>query len=129
VSDLHALVGFVVLAVYTVGWVWAIVAIFLPGRAPGRGFWVWLTVEQTAAGVQALIGIVLLLMGRRPSDWLHLVYGFGPIVIFLIGHALARELKRGSSTAPIPPWAIFGAASFISFGLSMRALMTGLGIG
>jgi hypothetical protein len=128
-SGLHAAVGYALLVIYTVGWVWAVVTIFLPGRDPGRGFWVWLTVQQTAAGVQAVIGIVLLLAGRRPTTWLHFVYGFGPIAIFLVAHGLARELKRSGSTPSIPPWAVFGAASFICFGLSMRALMTGLGTG
>lgn len=128
-SSVHTVAGFALLAIYTVGWVWAIVTIFLPNRDPGRGFWVWLSVAQVAAGVQALIGIVLLLMGRRPTDWLHIVYGFGPILILLIGHALARELRRGSTGLSFPVWGVFGAASFICFGLSTRALMTGLGIG
>jgi len=50
-------------------------------------------------------------------------------VILLIGHALARELRRGSTNLRLPPFAVFGAASFICFGLSLRALMTGLGMG
>jgi hypothetical protein len=128
-SSVHAVVGFALLAIFTVGWVWAVVAVFLPKRDPGRGFWIWLSVAQIAAGLQAVLGVILLLMGRQPTDWLHLVYGFGPILILLIGHALSRELKRGSTGLKIPPWGVFGAASFICFGLSLRAWMTGLGMG
>jgi hypothetical protein len=128
-SSVHAVIGFALLAIYTVGWVWAVVAFFLPRKDPGRGFWIWLSVAQVAAVAQALIGIVLMLMGRVLPDTLHLVYGFGPIAILAIGHALARELRRGSTGLKLQPWAVFGMASFICFGLSTRALMTGLGIG
>jgi hypothetical protein len=76
-----------------------------------------------------LIGVILLLLGYRPSSWLHYVYGFGPLVILAIGHALAREVKRQSAAIPLEPWGVFGLAAFICFGLSLRALMTGLGMG
>ena len=127
-SDVHTVVGFAVLGVFTVGWVWAGVAAILR-RDPGRHFWTWLVVAQTTAGVQALIGAILLIAGRRPSTWLHLVYGFGPLLILPIGHGLARELRRQRVSLPIEPWGVFGLAAFICFGLSLRALMTGLGLG
>jgi hypothetical protein len=89
-----------------------------------------LTVAQVAAGLQALIGIVLLLLGRRPTEWLHYVYGFGPILILIIAHALARDLQKTQPGAkPIQPWVPFAFAAFICFGLTLRGLMTGLGIG
>lgn len=126
---IHRYAGYVVVAVFTVGWLWGLGAAIVR-RGPGERFWVWLTVAQVVAAVQALVGVVLLLMGRRPTDWLHLVYGFGPLVIFAIGHMMARELQRAEGGAPpIPPWVVFAAAGFISFGLSSRALMTGLGVG
>lgn len=124
----HRYVGFALVAVFTVGWLWGLGAAIVR-RGPGERYWIWLAVAQVVAGIQAVIGIVLLLMGLRPSDWLHLVYGFGPLVIFAIGHVMARELQRAEGKPPIPPWAIFAAAGFIAFGLSTRALMTGLGIG
>ncbi len=124
----HRYVGFAVVAVFTVGWLWGLAAAIVR-RGPGERYWIWLAVAQVVAGIQAVIGIVLLVMGLRPSDWLHLVYGFGPLVIFAIGHVMARELQRADGKPPIAPWAIFAAAGFIAFGLSTRALMTGLGIG
>jgi hypothetical protein len=66
----------------------------------------------------------MFLAGGRPSTWLHYVYGFGPLAIFGIGHLLARDEAFRTR-----PWAPFALASFISFGLSQRALTTGLGIG
>jgi hypothetical protein len=128
-SRVHEVVGFIVLGVFTLGWIWAGWAA-LRRREPGERFWTWLVVAQSVAGAQAAIGLILLAMGLRPSTWLHYVYGFGPLVILAIGHGLARELRRGRVEIPmLEPWGVFGLASFICFGLSLRALMTGLGIG
>jgi hypothetical protein len=126
----HEIVGFVVLGIFTVGWIWGAGALVLR-RDPGERFWTWITVEQVIAAVQALIGITLLLLGYRPDTWLHLVYGFGPLVIFGIAHAMSREAAGGrvGDSAWTRPWVVFTGASFICFGLALRALMTGLGIG
>jgi hypothetical protein len=129
-SKVHETIGFFVLAVFTVGWVWGVGALILR-RDPGERFWTWLTVAQVVAAVQALVGIVLLLIGLRPSTWLHLVYGFGPLVILGVAHLMSREVSGGQAGGGrwTQPWVLFTAASFICFGLSLRALMTGLGVG
>lgn len=130
-TRIHETVAFVVVAVFTVGWVWGLGALLIR-KDPGTRFWTWITVEQVVAAVQALIGIALLLLGRRPSTWLHLVYGFGPLAILWIGHLMSREVSSGQAAGGsrwTQPWVIFTGASFICFGLSLRALMTGLGIG
>jgi hypothetical protein len=128
VSGVHEAIGFVVVGVFSVGWVWGGLA-WIRHRPPGDRFWNWLTVAQVVAGVQAVIGIVLLLMGRRPTSWLHYVYGFGPILILAIAHQVAREGRRvRSDTLPLAPWIPFAVASFVCFGLTLRALMTGLGL-
>jgi len=129
-TQIHETVAFVVVAVFTVGWVWGIGALVLR-KDPGERYWTWITVEQVIAALQAVIGITLLLLGRRPSTWLHLVYGFGPLVILGLAHLMSREVSTGQveGGAWTRPWVIFAGASFICFGLSLRALMTGLGIG
>jgi hypothetical protein len=123
VSDFHRYVGFLVVGTFAIGWLFGIV-LWVTRRRAGDWFWRWLVAAQVLAVAQALVGIVLLLMGRRATDWLHLVYGFGPIAILAIGHLLARE-----EPFRLRPWIPFALASFICFGLSLRALMTGLGIG
>jgi hypothetical protein len=108
---------------FSIGWLFGIV-LWVTRRQAGDWFWRWLVAAQVLAIAQALVGIVLLVMGRRPTEWLHYVYGFGPIAILAIGHLLAREEQFRSR-----PWIPFALASFICFGLSLRALMTGLGLG
>ena len=61
----HEAIGFVVVAVFTVGWIWGGGALILK-RDPGERFWTWITVEQVLAGGQAAIG-VLLLVARLPA--------------------------------------------------------------
>jgi hypothetical protein len=123
VSEIHRAVGFVVVAIFGIGWLFGLV-LWVARREAGDWFWRWLVAAQVVAIVQALIGLILVLAGRTPTTWLHYVYGFGPLVIFAIGHLLAREEAFRAK-----PWAPFALASFISFGLSLRALTTGLGIG
>ena len=116
-------------AIFAIGWLWPLGAL-IARRGPGERYWQWLMVAQVTAGLQVLIGIVLLLLGRRPTEWLHYVYGFGPIVILIIAHALARDLQKTQPGAkPIQPWVPFAFAAFICFGLTLRGLMTGLGVG
>jgi hypothetical protein len=123
VSELHRYVGYLVVGTFAVGWLLGLL-LWVTRRQTGDWFWRWLVAAQILAVAQAIVGIVLLLMGRRPTQWLHLVYGFGPIVILAIGHLLARE----EAFRP-RPWIPFALASFICFGLSLRALTTGLGLG
>ena len=44
----HEAIGFVVVAVFTVGWLWGGGALVLK-RDPGERFWTWITVEQILA--------------------------------------------------------------------------------
>lgn len=124
----HTVMGFAVVAVFTVGWMWGGWAL-LRKESPGERFWRWLTMAQVVAGVQALLGIVLLLLGQRPTDVLHYVYGFGPIAVLVVAHVVARESQEGTGERRLQAWVPFSLGSFICFGLSLRALMTGLGAG
>lgn len=122
-SSIHLYAGFAIVALFGAGWVWGLGA-WLAKRGPGEWFWRWLAVVQVVAVVQAVLGVWLLVSGRVLPQTLHLVYGLGPLVILGIAHALARDRNFERR-----PWVAFGFASFICFGLSLRALMTGLGIG
>ena len=134
-SALHRVIGFAVVAIFALGWIWGLWA-KVARREPGDGFWTWLTVAQVVAGAQALLGTILLLIGRRVEaegalgGTLHYVYGYLPQLLFVFAHVIARE---GNARAigidrPIRSWVPFAWVSFISFGLTLRALMTGLGL-
>lgn len=137
-SEIHRILGFLVVGVFTVGWLWGLGA-WIAKRGPGDGYWVWLTIAQVVAGTQAILGIVLLVFGRRLvaegtlGGLLHYVYGLLPLLLFVIAHVIARAGNASmvglDETKRIRPWVPFAWAAFISFGLTSRALMTGLGIG
>ncbi len=122
-TELHHYVGYSVVGVFSIGWLFGLV-LWLSKRGAGDWFWRWLVAAQVIAIGQALVGVVLLLLGERPPTALHYVYGFGPIVILAIAHGLARDANFRRN-----PWVPFAMASFICFGLTLRALMTGLGTG
>jgi hypothetical protein len=135
VSALHRVVGFAVVAIFALGWIWGLGA-KLSRRDPGDRFWTWLTVAQIVAALQALLGTLLLLVGRRVDaegalgGLLHYVYGYLPLLLFVVGHVVARagNARAIGIDRPIQPWVPFAWVSFISFGLTLRALMTGLGL-
>jgi hypothetical protein len=116
--------------VIVAGWallaLWALAALLL-NRAPRGAFWNLLGVLQVILGVQIVLGVVLFAMGRAPVSqgptWLHYVYGAaGPVVVLAVAH---RQARRFSSVS----WMVFGVAALVNFGLTFRALQTGLGWG
>ena len=135
-SEVHKYIGFAVVGVFTLGWVWGIGA-WISKRGPGERYWTWLAVAQVIAVAQALLGITLLVIGRRMAtagalgDVLHYVYGLLPILLFVFAHVVARSgnARIVGIDRPVRAWVPFAWASFICFGLTSRALMTGLGIG
>ena len=135
VSALHRVIGFAVVAAFALGWIWGLGA-KVARREPGDGYWTWLAVAQVIAVAQAFLGTILLLLGRRLEaegvlgGTLHYVYGYLPLLLFVFAHVVARagDARAIGIDRPLRPWVPFAWASFISFGLTLRALMTGLGL-
>ena len=136
--EVHKVIGFAVVGIFAVGWIWGLGA-WISKRGPGDRFWLWLTVAQVAAGLQAILGIVLFLSGHRVvagsslQNSLHYVYGLLPLLLFVFAHIVARagnaSLVGFDARRRIASWVPFAWAAFICFGLTLRALMTGLGSG
>lgn len=132
---LHRVIGFGVVAIFAAGWIWGLGAKVLR-RGPGEPYWTWLAVAQVVAGIQAVVGTILLLSGARVQaegalgGLLHYVYGYLPLLLFAVAHVVARAgtAKAIGIDRPVQPWVPFAWASFVSFGLTLRALMTGLGM-
>ena len=133
-SALHRIIGFLVVATFALGWIWGLGA-RIARREPGDMYWTWLAVAQVVAGAQALLGTILLLLGRRLEaagvlgGTLHYVYGYLPLLLFVFAHVVARagDARVIGIDRPLRSWVPFAWASFISFGLTLRALLTGLG--
>jgi hypothetical protein len=121
-TEVHKIIAFGVVAIFGVGFIWGIGA-WAIRRSPGAAFWTWVAVAQVVAGVQALIGIGLFIAGyRRPV--LHYGYGIFPIVALIVAHSVARSPEYADR-----PWLPFAFAAFVCFGLTLRALATGLAAG
>ena len=116
----HSAIGWAIVAAFGLIWLWGMGALIVR-KGPGRWFWRLLAFVQATILVQGVAGVTQLLMGRRVSS-LHYVYGVVfPVLVLMVAHVVAREQFAHR------PWLPFAMASFFCFGLTLRALMTGLG--
>lgn len=117
------------------GIVGALVVILLAGivlrvfgreEAP-RTFWVLQHYTENVLVIQVLLGLVLLMAGHRvvggPLVWLHYLYGSLFPLIAIVGGRIAA-LRRDERDYVGLTW-----GAFFAVGLTLRALMTGLGWG
>jgi hypothetical protein len=114
-----------------------------------RRFWPLLRAAQGAVVVEAVIGAVLLIMGRKGYGSLHLLYGVLPIAISLVAEQLrlssaemvlaARGLEDAQAVGRLPEaeqrsvvvaivrreLGVMAVAALVIFGLAVRAATTG----
>ncbi len=90
-KDVHIVVGCLALGLNLLAFFLGAFAWFR--RRPSTWFWRVLRGGQAMVAVEAALGGVLLLMGRKASD-LHLLYGLLPLVVAL----LAEQLKLSAAT-------------------------------
>lgn len=136
-SEIHRILGFAVVGLFSIGWLFGL-ALRIGRRPAGEWFWRWLVAAQVVAVLQAILGTMMLVAGRRLNTGgtlggvLHYVYGYLPLLLFIIAHVIARagnaSMLGFDEGRRIAPWVPFAWASFICFGLTLRALMTGLGL-
>jgi uncharacterized membrane protein len=119
----HTLIGFAIVIGWGVLFLWG-VAVWILRRDPTQWFWRLLAVLQVLLGVQLAAGLVLLATGHRLPSLLHLGYGaVFPTIALVVAHVLARSLEDDFDAHKI-----FAVAAFVVFGLTLRALTTGLGL-
>lgn len=124
-DSVHRFVGYSIPAGFALLTLWALLS-FIRNKAPSQWFWSLLAALQVVIGSQVVIGGLLYLGGSRPAtngpEWLHYVYGgLFPAIVLIFAHRFARKAEGIA-------WIVFGVAAFINFGLTFRALQTGLGI-
>lgn len=127
-SAFHRYIGFAIPAGFVLLMLWSIATLFRK-RAPHDWFWSLLGILQVIIAIQVIVGAVLFVVGNRPPPqdlrWLHYFYGgLFPAIVLIAAHRIAAK-ERWREV----PWLVFGFASFVNFGLTSRALMTGLGVG
>jgi hypothetical protein len=91
-KDIHAIVGGACLALNALAAVWGGVA--WARRDPSVSFWPLLRLAQASVVVEVLLGVVLLIQGRKPPDSLHYVYAIAPLVIALVTEAMRADAAR-----------------------------------
>jgi hypothetical protein len=123
VCDVHALIGFVIVGGWFVVFAWGGLSWWPLRREPNRLFWVLLGVLQGIIVLQLVVGLILWLSNPVPS-WLHPLYGaVFPAIVLVIANMLARGMDLEQDR-----YKVFAVAAFFVFGLTLRALMTGLGV-
>jgi hypothetical protein len=125
VTDLHRYVAYSIPTGFAV---LLLVSLFtyLFNREPGEWYWRLLAFLQIVLAIQAVVGLVLFLAGRRATGQEtfpggHYIYGaVFPLIVLFFAHRYARRYPNVSV-------AIFGFAAFLCVGLTLRAFTTGLG--
>jgi hypothetical protein len=123
-TAVHTLFAYPIPAAFLLLALWALVS-FIRNKAPGNAFWRLLAGIQVVLALQIIVGATLYLMGNRPGgsgpEWLHYVYGgLFPLALLIGGHRFAKRYEG-------IPWVVFGVVALINFGLTFRALQTGMG--
>jgi heme A synthase len=123
VSEFHKYLGYIVPVGFGILALWAFIS-FFRNRNPEGWFWNLLAFLQVVIGIQVIVGAVLFFSGLAPPTdpvWLHYAYGgLFPAALLVGAHRIARNYEG-------LPGLIFGIASVLICGLTLRALMTGLG--
>ena len=125
-STLHVWNMILVLITGTVSGVWGLI-LFFTKRAANPPWRISLTVTAVVGLLQALLGIVLVLLGQKPAGgslyYLHYVYGG----IVALAIPVAITYATGGKN-PRRDMLIFSIAALVIVAAGARALMTALGL-
>jgi hypothetical protein len=117
----HKITGFLIVGGWGILMLWGGIS-FLMKREPNTWFWRLLGVLQGILILQLVFGLILWISNPLPA-FLHPFYGaLFPAIVLAIAHVFARGLDDESDR-----WKVFTVASLFVFGLTLRALTTGLG--
>lgn len=126
ISNLHFFNMILVLAAGTVTGIWGLILFFMKKETVNRGWRYALILTAVVAALQALLGVILVLLGQKPGSgtglyYLHYVYG--AIVVLAIPVAITYATGGKQPRRDI---LILSIASLILVAAALRALTTGL---
>lgn len=127
VLTLHRYIGEAIVAALAIIFLWGLVLRIMRRAEAPRALWAVQHYTENVLVLQVVLGLILLVAGRRvvggPLIWLHYLYGSLFPLIAIVGGRIAA-LRREEREYVGLTW-----GAFFAFGLTLRALMTGLGIG
>jgi hypothetical protein len=115
--SLHARLGVAVVIVAAAGALLVLVARARPNMVPTVRVFVRLC--GALAALQAIIGLVLLAIGERPAEGIHLFYGAATVLPIPLAELYAKRFPARNETRLL----LYGAVATALFGL--RAATTG----
>ncbi|MFA9445967.1 hypothetical protein [Egicoccus sp. AB-alg6-2] len=121
----HRYLGALVVLLFVVIVLWALLLRVARREEAPDGLWAVQHWTENLLVVQTVLGIVLLLLGRRvfaqPDAWLHYLYGsLFPLIAMVAGRLASMRRERFSYLG-------LAWGAFFAFGLTLRALQTGCG--
>ncbi len=124
-TTFHRILGSLILVLFVVIVVWGLALRLLRRDEAPAGLWAAQHWTENLLVAQALLGVVLLFLGRRvvgePLVWLHYLYGSVFPLIALVGGRLAALRRERYEYLGL----VWGA--FFAFALVLRAVQTGCG--
>jgi len=93
---------------------------FLRHQGPDGNYNGALVIAQGIFVVQAVLGVVLVLLGQMPGQGIHFLYGVSTFVAFPLAYTWAHG--RSDSRASL----IYGLTALFTWGLCLRAFDTAL---
>jgi hypothetical protein len=117
VDGLHVLIARALVLYYALVGLWGIV--LAVRRVPlGPAYRGALLIGVALGVAQLLVGLALVLVGTRPRDDLHYLYGLSIVVTLPLVHQYLAGRR-------LPPTLAYGLGSLFMMGLALRAITTG----
>lgn len=92
---------------------------FFRGKGLDAAFRGALVVGEISFLAQGVLGLIMVILGLHPADWLHLLYGV-LVAIAWPGVYIYTQARQERAEA-----GLYAIISFFMFGLAIRAIMTG----
>ncbi len=125
ISSLHFFNVFLVLASGTISGIWGLILFFMK-KTINRPWRIAIIVTAVVSALQALLGVILILLGQKPGTgtglyYLHYVYG--AIVVLAIPVAITYATGGKNQRRDL---LILSIAALVLVAAALRALTTGL---